>query len=1174
MQTRFAVVIPAYRPSAGLIELVRNLTDKRLPAIVLIDDGSGDEFREIFDRACEFPNVQLLRHAVNLGKGAALKTGFNHALCTIPNLAGVVTADADGQHDPDDIERVAEALLARPDALVLGARAFDGEIPLRSKIGNLATRNLMRALLGQKLADTQTGLRGIPASLLPRLMRVESTGYEFELEMLIAAHHLSLPVIELTIKTIYERGNPTSHFNPLIDSMKIYFVLFRFGSVSLMSALLDNLVFILLVNRFAGVLTSQVLGRAVSVAFNYGMVRSSVFYSKQKHRAVLPKYIALILVSGACSYAGIELLSQRYGVGVVAAKLLIETFLFFVNFVVQRAFIFKRQPAETEEQPKLFPIALWVAFLAVLGLEVYGFRTSGLFAQQIWDPPGLRRFERFAEIYAVLSAILIFAVPRYFAAIFAGLLVLLTVLSVGPAPLLAVVFFFLSANALGSLALRHPKAGAAEDQICATLLGVGVYTFLMTFLARLPVNYAAVWAAILAAPLLLDLRGIRERVGGWVSLLRLRGRRSLAERASLAVLLFILIAHWLVVLKPEISSDGLSMHLAIPANVAMHHQLTIQPARFLWAVMPMAADFAYSIVYLLGGEYASRLLVFAMLLAICGLLYRVLRRWLSPAASCLLVACFAATPIVQLVTGDLFVENFLAAMILALLVAIWRFGDTGERRYFYLAMALGGTAMTVKFGALAFVAVALPFTFVEARRHWKSLGQRPGLACALGGCLLVAMAAPPFAIAYAKTGNALFPFFNTKFPSPLLPASYELRDARFKKPVSPTTLFGMTFHTTDYYEGQEGSFGFQWLGLVPLGLLGFAVSRGRPAVSAAAVALGAAAMILSTEPNARYLYPAMPLLLIPAGATLAWAAANQRMLYRALIASIVAATALNAYFLPSSSYYHKDFTLRQPFSRAERDRYLGEAAPIRKVIEYFNRTHAKQPVLFTEEGASAGIDADIYENHWHQVSNQIRIAEAANTPAMLNLMNGWKVRYFIGRKPTPAEPIDPPVLAEFLRACTLPEYEIGDYYLARLEPGCGARFITEPAIAVRPGYYDESDPAFVYAGRWTIGVARGPDRNTNASADAIGAQVSLAFEGKRLYYIFAKGPDSGIASVTIDGVARDRIDLYAPGVQWQHKVGYCCFAPGRHTIAIRSTADKNPASTGFAINLDSISVVD
>ncbi len=117
---------------------------------------------------------------------------------------------------------------ASPNALVLGSRAFSGEVPLRSRIGNTATRGIVHMLLGRRISDTQTGLRGIPASLLPHLLRIEARGYEFELEMLIAAHRLAIPLIEEPIRTIYEAGNPSSHFNPVVDSMKIYFVLLRF----------------------------------------------------------------------------------------------------------------------------------------------------------------------------------------------------------------------------------------------------------------------------------------------------------------------------------------------------------------------------------------------------------------------------------------------------------------------------------------------------------------------------------------------------------------------------------------------------------------------------------------------------------------------------------------------------------------------------------------------------------------------------------------------------------------------------------------------------------------------------------------------------------------------------------------------------------------------------------
>ena len=214
-------------------------------------------------------------------------------------------------------------------------------------------------------------------------------------------------------------------------------------------------------------------------------------------------------------------------------------------------------------------------------------------------------------------------------------------------------------------------------------------------------------------------------------------------------------------LKPEASADGLAMHLAIPANIAANHMLTFDPARYLWAVMPMGADFTYAIVYLLGGEMAARLLNFAILLVLLGLLHAAVRRWVSPGVAWLLVTLFATTPMVQLVTGSLFVENLLAAFLLGMMTALWRFGESGERRSLYLAAAFGGTAMAIKFGAIVILAPALACAAVEVWRRRKQTGVRWALAA---GLLLLA-AAPPYAIAWIKTGNPVFPFANDRFHS-------------------------------------------------------------------------------------------------------------------------------------------------------------------------------------------------------------------------------------------------------------------------------------------------------------------------------------------------------------------------------------------------------------------------
>jgi glycosyltransferase involved in cell wall biosynthesis len=336
------IVIPAYRSGATLVALVDALLDRGVGAIIVVDDGSGPAFASSFAGIARHGRVHILHHAVNLGKGAALKTGLNYALAEVPGLLGVVTADADGQHDPDDILRIAGRLRKHPEGLVLGVRQWEKRMPWKSRAGNLVTRILVRLMVGQKLSDTQTGLRGIPAALIPHLLRTRSQGYEFELDMLIACKHRAYPILEEPIRTIYLDGNRSSHFRPMLDSMRIYFLLFRFGALSLLTAVLDNLIFVLAFRFSGSIAQSQIASRLCAMAFNYLGARRVVFHSQQRHAVVLPKYVLLVLGNGLLSYALIRWLHDGLGWQVVPAKLVAEGLLFAANFVLQRDFVFTR----------------------------------------------------------------------------------------------------------------------------------------------------------------------------------------------------------------------------------------------------------------------------------------------------------------------------------------------------------------------------------------------------------------------------------------------------------------------------------------------------------------------------------------------------------------------------------------------------------------------------------------------------------------------------------------------------------------------------------------------------------------------------------------------------------------------------------------------------------------
>ena len=273
------VLIPAYQPGPQLELLVNDLLELGCPAIVVVDDGSGSACKEIFTGIALPGSVCVVRHAVNLAKGAALKTGMNHVLVHFPGCCGVVTADADGQHHAEDILRVAAHLRENPEALVMGVREFGQFVPWRSRIGNRASRMVMRALTGQKLSDTQTGLRGIPAPLIPHLLRLPSAGYDFELDMLLACKYQSCHIVEEPIRTIYVDGSKSSHFDPILDSMRIYLLLFRFSILSFVTAALDNIVFALALASGASIAQSQIAARGVAMVFNYLGARGVVFHS-------------------------------------------------------------------------------------------------------------------------------------------------------------------------------------------------------------------------------------------------------------------------------------------------------------------------------------------------------------------------------------------------------------------------------------------------------------------------------------------------------------------------------------------------------------------------------------------------------------------------------------------------------------------------------------------------------------------------------------------------------------------------------------------------------------------------------------------------------------------------------------------------------------------------------
>ncbi len=344
--SRIAVLIPAYDPDSAFGPLIGELSACGFGAIIVVDDGSDPSHQPTFRAVAAIPGCEVLRHAVNLGKGRALKTGFNHFLLRYPAFDGIVTADADGQHTAEGILGAARRLSSETGKLILGCRSFEGQVPFRSRLGNVLTKWIFGFMTGRAVGDTQSGLRGIPAALVPKLLRVEGERYEYEMNMLADAA-TSSGIVEFPIETVYIDGNRSSHFNPIWDSMRIYFVLARFVFSSLLAAAMDFVVFSLVFWATRNLVAAVAAGRAASLV-NFFINRRFVFRSQNGLTTALARYYALVALLGVASYSGIHYLSYSLGVPVIAAKLLVETTLWAASFSIQRTFVFVNRPSERE----------------------------------------------------------------------------------------------------------------------------------------------------------------------------------------------------------------------------------------------------------------------------------------------------------------------------------------------------------------------------------------------------------------------------------------------------------------------------------------------------------------------------------------------------------------------------------------------------------------------------------------------------------------------------------------------------------------------------------------------------------------------------------------------------------------------------------------------------------
>lgn len=341
------ILIPAYTCSSVLVETVESLLQSNIfQAIVCVNDGSGEEYDEYFNQLRQI-GVRVLTHVVNLGKGRALKTGMNDIAFRFPDSVGIVTVDADGQHLVEDAISVGKALEELSNSLILGQRSFDKTTPFRSRFGNTVTRYVMKMFGGLTIYDTQTGLRGIPMRFVPVLLRLNTDGYDFELDMLLKTRELNIQINEVPIQTVYIDDNQSSHFNPVLDSMRIYYIFLRFNISSIITVIIDYFIFSMFVFSGWSIAYGIFFGRGFAGIVNYLINRNIVFRSDSDFRRSLLLYSFSVVFLGLISYWIIFTIDMVFNINLLLAKMITEGGLYIFSFLLQRDIVFSRKHNES-----------------------------------------------------------------------------------------------------------------------------------------------------------------------------------------------------------------------------------------------------------------------------------------------------------------------------------------------------------------------------------------------------------------------------------------------------------------------------------------------------------------------------------------------------------------------------------------------------------------------------------------------------------------------------------------------------------------------------------------------------------------------------------------------------------------------------------------------------------
>lgn len=635
----------------------------------------------------------------------------------------------------------------------------------------------------------------------------------------------------------------------------------------------------------------------------------------------------------------------------------------------------------------------------------------------------------------VVGLVGIVTVRQHVRALVAALAVLAAAAVLTPGAVVIVLLCLMSAYVLGLRLLRFLRTGAEATLSWPILLlvGVCVWVALVAATATLKMHFAPVYALILLAPLAFAWRDVRDALVRMHAGLRVTDSSTWTERGWLVLAFVVYVVHLFMVARPEAGYDANTMHLQISAIMADEHRFRFDVTRYAWALMPLGADWAYAVAYVLGGENAARAANLGFGLILCALVYQLVTRHAPREFAIATVVLVASTPLAFAETSSLYIENLWTAFLVAsLLVALdFRARRIGSGTAWPALALLAAGAMQCKVIGVLWLAPLLAYAV------WISWRSPPPRLPQARGWALVALAAVlglwPYANAWIRSGNPVFPFMNTIFRSPLADATQSFDNPMYRTPLRPWSPYEVITESHRFMEGADGAAGLHWLLLLPLVLVLLLRRRSADHWLAASLATLFFVGVFTQQAYLRYLYPAFMLLAILGG----WALADLGTRRVARIAILLVGgvlCALHIRLIHTGNWPNAQLCIACAFDRHARTGFIEQYMGDRIVADYLarNLVDAQVGFLMVNAPSPAGYTGYSRSSNWHDAPFYAGIISATSAADVEALARKYRLTHIVYRTRSPN--METPAIVAFRDARSKPLWKFQDYVVAVIDP--------------------------------------------------------------------------------------------------------------------------------------------